>query len=130
MQMRRWIIYADAIDTITNQSFSVLSRTVNRCTLENNTLLHIDLPVSAQKESNPNIYSYTYAETDVTGTPTWLLVTATVGALLIIVLVLVIIVIILRIRKISKEERHQVVTEMDRINDKNITQGTDVWDLC
>ena len=103
---------------------SVLSRTVDRCTLENNTLLHIDLPVSVEKESNPNIYSYTYAETEQITPPTWLLVTATVGVLLIILLVIIIIIIILRIHRLSKEERHPA--EVHHMQDKNMEHGTDV----
>ena len=105
---------------------SVLSHTVDRCTLENNTLLHIDLPVSVEKESNPNIYSYAYAKTEQVTPPTWLLVTATVGVLLIILLVIVIIIIILRIRRLSKEERHPAATEVHHMQDKNMDHGSDV----
>ena len=101
----------------------MLSRTVDRCTLENNTLLHMDLPVSAE-EYNPNIYSYTYAETERITPPTWLLVTATVGVLLIILLVIIIIIINMRIRRLSKEERHPA--EVHHMQDKNMEHGTDV----
>ena len=87
-------------------------------------LLHIDLPVSVDKESNPNIYSYTYAKTERITPPTWLLVTATVGVLLIILLVIVIIIIILRIRRLSKEERNPA--EVHHMQDKNMDHGTDV----
>ena len=104
---------------------SVLGRTVDRCTLENNTLLHIDLPVVAE-EYNPNIYSYTYADTEQITPPTWLLVTATVGVLLIILLVIAIIIIILRIRRLSKQ-RPPVTSEMDRFHDNDESHGTDVW---
>ena len=104
----------------------MLSRTVDRCTLENNTLLHIDLPVSAEKESNPNIYSYTNAKTEPITPPTWLLVTATVGVLLIILLVIVIIIIILRIRRLRKEERNPAATEVHHMQDKNMEHGTNV----
>ncbi len=106
--------------------FSVLGMTVNKCSLENNTLLHIDLPISSQKESNPNIYSYTYAETQDNMPPTWLLVIAIVGGLLIIILILVIVVIILRIMKLSKEDQRRTEVDADRIHDKNAPQGTDV----
>ena len=103
---------------------SVLSRAVDRCTLENNTLLHIDLPVSVE-DYNPNIYSYTYAKTEQITPPTWLLVTVTVGVLLIILLVIIIIIIIiLRIRRLSKEERHPA--EVHHMQDKNMEHGTDV----
>ena len=105
---------------------SVLGRTVERCTLENNTLLHIDLPVSVEKESNPNIYSYTNAKTEQITPPTWLLVTATAGVLLIILLVIVIIIIILRIRRLSKQ-RPPVTREIDRFHDNDESHGTDVW---
>ena len=105
---------------------SVLGRIVDRCTLENNTLLHIDLPVSVEKESNPNIYSYTYAKTKRITPPTWLLVTATVGVLLIILLVIIIIIIILRFRRLSKQQRPPVTSEIDRFHDNDESHGTDV----
>ena len=99
----------------------------SRCPLENNTLLHLDLPATDQHQ---NYYSSGKSADSSSNRPdTWVLVVAAAGGLCCVIVVVAIIAIACRLRKLSKEERmRQENVDHIHTTDKALggAHGTDV----